>query len=249
MTHDEFSQALKAEIHRHDGMNELELFGKHLSSRPLTKHELRIFLATTGAFFREIPGGILALGLRVTDDWITRDRFHAVSKGATVLYSAVDEFGLSDPRGIGGSHHELFLSMTQHWGFGAEELTDPDCILDEGELLAIATSEFYRRRPIPEALGFHVASELSSNREFVLCEEGFQRFPESYGLRGSDDPVLTFYHVHTLVEPMHGSTSLDGAGIYFEDNPATMAAIMTGAVAFLKPYGRLFRALNRAFYG
>jgi hypothetical protein len=65
-----------------------------LRKKPLDGAGLRLFFASTAEFFREVPGGILALALRLTDDWMPHARFGAVEKGAQILYSAVDEFGL-----------------------------------------------------------------------------------------------------------------------------------------------------------
>jgi hypothetical protein len=240
---------LKSEITSHPGMKALEEFGANLASRPLRRDELRVFLATTAAFFREVPAGILALGLRVTDDWMPRDRFGAVSRGASVLYAAVDEFGLhAMDKGLLRSHHGLFLDMAQDWGVSEAELTNPRYVLGEGEELAALTAELYRRRPIPEALGFHVASEITSEREFTLCYQGFRAFPAAYGLSGPDDPGLMFYFIHTVVEPMHGATGMDSIRMYAEQDPAVFEAGMRGALAFMDGYGRLFEAFNGAFY-
>ena len=245
----EQNETLTAEISEHPGMKSLDAFGANLQSRPLNAKQLRVFLATTCAFFRDVPGGILALGLRVTDDWMDRDRFGAVSKGANVLYAAVDEFGLhAMDKGVGASHHQMFQKMAEHWGMSEADLTNPDSVLDEGELLGILTAEFYRRRPIPEALGFHVASEVTSEHEFTLCYQGFRAFPEAYGMDGPDDPVLNFYYIHTLVEPMHGLTGMDSIRPYAEHDPTVHDAVRRGAMAFMKAYGRLFDGFNKAFY-
>lgn len=240
---------LESEITSHGGMKALEAFGTNLRSRPLERSELLIFLATTSAFFREIPSGIVALALRVTDDWIARERFGAVAKGATILYSAIDEFGLQqagDP--ARETHHHLFLEMAERWGFSEQDLAATSYILDEGEDLGIVTSEFYRRRPIPAAVGFHVASEITSNREFVLCYEGFRSFPYAYRLAGPDEEALKFYYIHTVVEPMHGATALAAAETYASGDGDAIQEIMKGALAFMRAYGRLFEALNQRLF-
>ncbi len=244
-----FSQDLNNAITQHWGWQALETFGANLQSRPLNPKELRTFLATTAAFFREIPGGILALGLRVTDDWMRWDRFGAVAKGAEILYSAVDEFGLHEmDKGIGASHHALFLEMTRNWGIADEELLRPEYLLAEGEHLAERTSTYYRQRSVPEALGFHVASEISSEQEFILCYRGFSAHHESYGLTAPTDKSLNFYYIHTLVEPMHGQTGVSGVESYVARDPSAAADAINGAKAFMDGYGRLFDRFNQTFY-
>jgi pyrroloquinoline quinone (PQQ) biosynthesis protein C len=237
---------LRIAILEHQGMQALEEFGTNLATMPLSQADLRLFLATTAAFFREVPTGILALGLRVADDWRARERFTAVSKAANVLYSAVDEFGLHDlNQGVVETHHELFLAMSERWGISATDLDDPRLILPEGKALGQLTAEFYRHRPIAEALGFHFASEVTSEREFILCFHGLVRFCGAYGLTGPEDPTLNFYRIHTAVEPMHGATSLAAICSYEAVDPAILHGVTGGAMAFMRGYGALFAALNR----
>jgi hypothetical protein len=166
-----------------------------------------------------------------------------------VQCAAVDEFGLhAMDKGLLLSHHRLFLDMARLWGFGEADLTDPAHVLDQGEQLAALTAEFYRRRPIPEALGFHVASEVTSEREFTLCYNGFKAFADEYGLSGRDDSRLWFYYIHTVVEPLHGSAGMDSIRMHAEQDPAAFEGVMHGVRAFMSCYGRLFEAFNTAFY-
>src|SRR5262245_49293536 len=121
---------LASALQAHRGWTALERFGADLNARPLGAQQLRLFLASTSTFFREIPAGILALALRVTDDWMDRDRFGAVRRGAHILLSAVDEYGLHDTaKGLEKSHHELFLDMVERWNIDPAELEDPAHIL------------------------------------------------------------------------------------------------------------------------
>src|SRR5690348_3879916 len=92
------ADAASLRIESHPGMFALRRFGEQLRRRPLDAAGRRLFFASTAEFFREVPGGILALALRLTDDWMPHDRFGAVAKGAQILYSAVDEFGLHQLR-------------------------------------------------------------------------------------------------------------------------------------------------------
>ena len=52
---------LDEDIQSHKGWDQLEEFGALINSRALERDELVTFLASTGCFFKEIPGGILAL--------------------------------------------------------------------------------------------------------------------------------------------------------------------------------------------
>src|SRR5688500_2635855 len=95
------ADAVANRIESHPGMFALKRFGEQLRKRPLDPAARCVFFASTAEFFREVPGGILALALRLTDDWAPHDRFGAVEKGAQILYSAVDEFGLHElERGV-----------------------------------------------------------------------------------------------------------------------------------------------------
>lgn len=245
---DNLATTLQREIAAHDGWEKLEEFGRKLVERPMEREGLKIFLASTSTFFKEIPGGILALALRVTDDWMTRDRFNAVGMGARVLLSAVDEYGLHEPhKGYQKTHHELFVDMTHMWGLSTSDLLDPKYVIPESIELAAVTRDFYRSRHLGEGLGFHFASEKTSDREFQLCMRGFTHFWTSYALKSASDPTLNFYHIHTLVEPMHGSTSADIVTAYGKD-PVNAEYIAAGAAAFMEGYGQFWTALTRAVY-
>ena len=235
-------------IEHHSGMKKLDDFGIQLKKTPMSPETLTIFLASTAEFFKEIPVGILALGLRVADDWMMHDRFGAVTRAASVLYSAVDEFGLHKlDKGIQQSHHTYFLEMAASFGIRENDLIRKEFILPEATTMATLTSSYYRKKSIPEGLGFHMASEVTSDIEFNLCLQGFCAFPDAYGLNGPHDPRLEFYQIHTEVEPMHGSTSRDAVLAYCEREPAAWDAIQNGADAFLNAYGNLFTALELTF--
>jgi hypothetical protein len=234
-----------ARIESHLGMFALKRFGGQLRKRPLDRDGRRVFFASTAEFFREVPGGILALALRLTDDWGLHDRFGAVEKGAQILYSAVDEFGLHQlERGVQASHHAFFLETAAAFGLDRMELEDQAHIVAPAREMAALTALFYRRRPIGESLGFHLASELTSDVEFTLCLAGFQAHPGAYGLTGPQDPKLGFYLIHTQVEPMHGASSRTAVRDYLRRKPSCADEVAAGADAFMDCYGRLFEALT-----
>ncbi len=232
-------------IDAHHGMFALKRFGDQLRKKPLDAAAMQLFLASTAEFFREVPGGILALSLRLTDDWMPHERFLAVEKGAQILYSAVDEFGLHQlRRGVQASHHAFFLETAAAFGITRAALEDPAAITSAAREMAALTALFYRRRPIGESLGFHLASEFTSDVEFTLCLEGLQAHALSYGLSGPDDPKLGFYLIHTQVEPMHGSSSRTAVCDYLARRPECADEIAAGADAFMEGYGRFFATLT-----
>lgn len=239
------ADAVASRIDSHPGMFALKRFGECLRKRPLDTGSLQVFFASTAEFFREVPGGILALALRVTDDWMPHARFDAVEKGAQILYSAVDEFGLHQlRRGVQASHHAFFLETAAAFGIDRPALEDPAAITQAAREMAALTALFYRRRPIGESLGFHLASELTSDVEFNLCLEGLRAHAADYGLSGPDDPKLGFYLIHTQVEPMHGSSSRTAVRDYLARRPDCADEIVAGADAFMDGYGRFFATLT-----
>jgi hypothetical protein len=239
------ADALALRIDSHPGLFLLKRFSEHLHKQALEGTALRVFFASTAEFFREVPGGILALALRLTDDWMPHERFGAVEKGAQILYSAVDEFGLHQlRRGVQASHHAFFLETAAAFGVSRAALEDPAAITPAAREMAALTALFYRRRPIGESLGFHLASELTSDVEFTLCLEGLRAHAAEYGLTGPDDPKLGFYLIHTQVEPMHGSSSRTAVRDYLARRPHCAEEIAAGADAFMEGYGRFFAALT-----
>jgi hypothetical protein len=239
------TDAIAFRIESHPGMFALKRFGEQMRKHALDPAQRRLFFASTAEFFREVPGGILALALRLTDDWMPHDRFGAVEKGAQILYSAVDEFGLHQlKRGVQASHHAFFLETAAAFGVSRSELDDAGSITQAAREMAALTALFYRRRPVGESLGFHLASELTSDVEFTLCLDGIRAHPADYGLTGPDDAKLGFYLIHTQVEPMHGSSSRTAVRDYLTRRPDCADEIAAGAEAFMEGYGRFFATLT-----
>src|SRR3954469_2801637 len=232
-------------IDAHPGMFALRCFGEQLRKKQLDTAALQVFFASTAEFFREVPGGILALALRLTDDWMPHERFAAVEKGAQILYSAVDEFGLHQlRRGVQASHHAFFLETAAGFGISRPALEAPEAVTHAAREMAALTALFYRRRPIGESLGFHLASELTSDVEFTLCLKGLQAHATDYGLAGSAGPKPGFYFIHTQVEPMHGSSSRTAVSDYLSRRPDCADQVAAGAEAFMDGYGRFFDTLT-----
>lgn len=240
---------VEAAIQAHEAFAMLDYFGDLLAREPLSHQHQALFLATLRAFFREIPGGILSLALRVTDDWEARHEYEGTAKGAFILYADVDEYGLHDlDLGKLETHHQMFRRLAEHLGVHSRELGDPINILPEGIRMGSLTTEYYRQKPIAEALGFHWASEATSCQEFNLFLRGFQKHASAYRLTGDDDPVLAFFRVHTLVEPKHKANSIGIIEAYqaMTGDSAVLQAAWQGAKAFLDGFAEMFAAINAA---
>src|SRR3990167_4808449 len=141
---------LKEKIHAHNGMQQLELFGKNFKENFLDNNKLKIFMATLWAFFRETPSGILSLSLRIYDYWNKINPWEAMSKSAYTLSTAVDEFGLDDIRkNLLPTHHQLFKETTHYFQISSDELIASQYILPAGIKIGKATNLYYRKKPLP----------------------------------------------------------------------------------------------------
>jgi hypothetical protein len=241
---------LENEIKDHVALKELRELGRLLVANPLDAHGLKTFFATMRAFFDDLPTGILALALRVSDDWARHDPYEATAKGAYILFADVDEYGLHEQHaGLLPTHHQLFRDLTGHLGVTLEDLASRHHILPSGSDLGALTTEYYRHRPIPEGLGFHLASETTSQREFGYFLRGFQEHEAHYGLTGENDPVLDFFRVHAAVEPAHKSRGRELIEIYAARELGIVPAVRAGALAFMDGFATLFRDLNDTIYG
>lgn len=233
-------------IIRHGALRELERFGEILSAQPLSHEGLATFFGTLWAFFKDVPAGIVALAARVTDEWIKEDRWNGTAKAAHILYASVDEYGLHQHnKHMLPTHHQMFKALTTHLGLSDAELFNPHYILPEGTAMGNNTYRSYRSELLGEALGFHLASEMTSSREFQYFLKGFQRYAASYGLRGEDDPVLAFFAIHCEVEPMHVATGREIIISCLEKNPSIAPQAMRGAMAFMDGFEHMFAALNQ----
>jgi hypothetical protein len=239
---------LSDSIRQHQGWTALETFGQLLSEQALDNRTVKYFLASTACFFREIPSGILALALRVTDDRIDNDRFGAVSSAASILLAAVDEYGLgSNSTKINNNHHQLFAAMAKRFGVTESELHNPDFILPEAIDLAQVTRQLYREGCVAKSIGFHFASEITSDREFELCYKGMAGHLPAYADGSAyiaPEKFLDFYYIHTVVEPEHGSASARAVDLY-GDSEIDRQALLDGAFQFMEAYGAFWLAVNR----
>ncbi|UCL85090.1 iron-containing redox enzyme family protein [Pseudomonas sp. HS-18] len=231
---------------RHNAIKELDRFGQILASRPLDHEGLATFFGTLWAFFKDVPSGIIALAARITDELLAEDTWNATAKAAYVLYASVDEFGLHQhQRHMLPTHHQMFRELTEHLGLSHQDLHNPAFVLPEGVAMGDATHRLYRSDQLGEALGFHLASEMTSSREFQYFLAGFQKYAKEYDLKDEDDPVLAFFAVHCEVEPMHVSTGRDVLVSFLNRDERIGKQALRGAMAFMDGFERMFAALNR----
>lgn len=240
---------LELEIKNHDAMKALDVFGANLEKRPLSAKEQKIFFATMRDFFKEVPGGILGLALQVNDYWEQHEPYEATHKASYILFADVDELGLQEQhKGILPSHHQLFRDLCAHLNISEQDLSSQENILSEGTLLGKDTSEYYRRKGVAAGLGFHLSSETTSNREFNFFLNGFKAHKKHYGLKSDKDPVLDFFAVHTVVEPLHKANGKIALRTFLTKNPQEFTEVRNGAIAFMDGFEKLFSALNQKIY-
>ena len=178
-----------------------------------------------------------------------RDRLNATAEGALILFAAVDEYGLHEMQaGPQRTHHQLYIDVLRHFGITVEDMLDEANILPEGKAMGRRTAEYYRWRSVPEAMGFHFASEATSNIEFGWYLAGFKTFAEEYGLLADGDPALHFFVIHTEVEPGHRDMGREIIKRYARTHKGITPAVVAGITAFLDGYGALFAALNRRLF-
>ncbi len=241
---DEYTRIATA-ITRHQAIQELDDFGRIISDRPLNPDELALFFSTVWAFFKDVPSGIISLAARVTDDWMRDDPWNGSAKAAHILYASVDEYGLHQhTKHMLPTHHHLFLKLINHLGLTDKEIFSQEYMLPEGVAMGNNTHRMYRSDSIGEALGYHLASEMTSSREFQYFFEGFKKYSDVYKLTGEDDPVLSFFAIHCDVEPMHVATGRDILVSYINKDPKIANHAMTGAMAFMDGFANMFKALN-----
>ncbi len=243
-------EALKTDVFSHPAVKVLEAFGENLRSRPLSREEVRVLLASEGLFVLEVPPGVVSLASRLTDEWFEIDAFQATGRAARILYAAVDEYGLNAmDHGLLPSHHQLYVDMAAHWNISSEELLDDRYIVPTGREFARIIRQYYRKEPIVEALGFHVANEATAPLDFGVFLKTFQANREAYGLTAENDPILNFLLVHEDVEVSHREMGVEMVQLYTEGRPDLVERARDGVLAYMEIYGRFFAELNEAMFG
>ena len=134
-------------------------------------------------------------------------------------------------------------------GLWAKSLLDDRNIVPTAREFATTIGEYYRNRPIIEALGFHVANEATAPLDFGVFLATFREYREQYGLKAQNDPHLNFLLVHDDVEVSHREMGVEAVQLYTGGNPALVAQARRGVKAYMECYGRFFAELNDAIFG
>jgi hypothetical protein len=243
-------EQLKAEVFSHPAVEVLNRFADNLQAAPLTDPEMHLLLASEGQFVLEVPPGIVRLASRMTDELFETVPYEATGMAARILFAAVDEYGLNEiEAGLLPSHHQLYVQMAAHWGIDAKALSDRRFIVPSAFEFAAVIREYYRERPIIEALGFHVANEATAPLDFGVFLETFRRFRHAYGLQAENDPILNFLLVHDDVEVSHREMGVEAVQLYTGGRRDLVAQARRGVQAYMDCYGRFFTELNEAIFG
>jgi len=235
------AQKLEKMIFEHEGWEVMEDYGRLLKSRVLPREQLKIYFANQMVTAWDVPPGILALSVRISDDWMSRDAFGSHGVAAKTLFAGIHEYGLHAPERLGiAKHHFLLLKEAhQSWGFDAEELhrmRDSKEIFPVAHELARCIYDFMRLRPVGQGVGAHMAIEVTADREWGLNYKAFSKLWKEYGLKGPDDPAVGFYGIHEEQEPIHASLTTEVAELY--SNIGQEDDVVIGISEFLDVWGR-----------
>ncbi|WP_413208232.1 iron-containing redox enzyme family protein [Rhodospirillum sp. A1_3_36] len=239
----EYNKVAEA-IVSHPAIQELDKFGSLLKDNPLDLDSRAAFLATCWPFFKTVAAGILILSARITDELLETDPWDAQPQGAFILFASVDEYGLHQTNKFNQPHHILFKELSEHLGVSTYHLASSDFVEHAGKAMGELSNRYYRDVSIGQSLGFHLASEMVSSREFLYFLEGFQNHAEYYGLKDKNDPVLSFFKVHSIVEPMHAETGKKSLLYFLNRDPEMAGDVMEGALAFMDGFDNMFKSIN-----
>src|ERR1700722_14043357 len=112
------ADAIYADCSTHPAITALQSFNLHFSSRPLTRSELLLFLASMATFNRHTISGIAILAGRLSDQILPLLPRIGHEIGAYVLDAAVDEYGLRETV----THVELARKFAEHLGLSSAEI-------------------------------------------------------------------------------------------------------------------------------
>jgi hypothetical protein len=226
----------------HPAMLALEEFNAHLAARALTHEELTVFLASMAAFNRHTIGGIAILAGRLSDEILPHRPLAPHEIGAYVLDAAVDEYGLRESK----SHVEMAREFANHLGVSSAEVEARSNACAAALALGDALYSWYRERPTAFALGAHVASEVTSMKEFFAWHDVFLKFPQ-YRL-SMQTPEFEYMRAHYVHEPEHMDNARMCVGRYLEVLPGHGVLLREGAEVYLREYQRLFHELSALIF-
>lgn len=244
------STKLSHTVRDHRAMEILEAtFGTELKRAPLPRATLEHFLACHVASVKSVPTSILSLAMRISNELLPHDYFNAHAVAARTLFAASHEYGLANTEhGITQTHFQLYRDGLQSWGFDPRAILADPRVFPECHEINAYIDELAFRAPVAKALACHFALEEVADREFVLLWEGFSKHWEAYGLRGTDDPALGFYQIHTVQEPLHGEYGLQALQMYLEHIPTDDDILVEGVAEWMAIYERWLAAFQRAFF-
>src|ERR1700691_3767612 len=228
---------------RHPALVALRSFNRHFASRPLSRSELLLFLASMAVFNRHTIGGIAILAGRLSDQVLPLLPRNGHEIGAYVLDAAVDEYGLRETV----THVELARSFAAYLGISAEEIEARDTACPAAAELGDALFSWYRHRPVAFALGVHAASEVTSVQEFVSWHDIFLKFPQYRFAR--ELPEFAYMRAHFVHEPHHIQAAKQCIARYLDVLPEESQALRAGVQAYLTLYQRMFQHLGDAIFG
>jgi hypothetical protein len=227
---------------RHPALVALRSFNRHFASRPLSRSELLLFLASMAAFNRHTIGGIAILAGRLSDQVLPLLPRNGHEIGAYVLDAAVDEYGLRETV----THVELARNFAQHLGFSLADIEWRDNACSAAIELGDALFTCYRDKPVAFSLGVHTASEITSLDEFVPWHDIFLRFPE-YGF-SRELPEFQYMLAHYVHEPDHTDKARACVRRYLDVLPQQRNLVREGARTYLDYYRRMFEQLDALIF-
>jgi hypothetical protein len=227
---------------RHPALVALRSFNRHFASRPLSRSELLLFLASMAAFNRHTIGGIAILAGRLSDQVLPLLPINGHEIGAYVLDAAVDEYGLRET----ATHVELARNFAQYLGLSLAEIECRDNACAAAVELGDALYTCYRDKPVGFSLGVHTASEITSLDEFVPWHDIFLKFPQ-YGF-SRELPQFEYMRAHYVHEPDHINKARLCMRRYLEVLPLQDGLVREGARTYLDLYRRMFEQLDALIF-
>jgi hypothetical protein len=237
------ADAIYEDCSTHPAIAALLSFNRHFSSRPLTRSELLLFLASMATFNRHTIGGIAILAGRVSDQILPLSPKVGHEIGAHVLDAAVDEYGLRETI----THVELARNFAAYLGISMEEIEARENACSTAVELGDALFSWYRERPVAFALGVHTASEVTSVEEFVPWHDIFLKFPQ-YRL-SREMPEFAYLRAHYVHEPDHVNHAKRCIARYLDVLPGERDHLREGVRAYLTLYRTMFHQLSARIFG
>lgn len=227
---------------RHTALVALRIFNRNFASRPLSRSELLLFLASMAAFNRHTIGGIAILAGRLSDQVLPLLPKNGHEIGAYVLDAAVDEYGLRETV----THVELARDFARHLGLSLADVEWRDNACSAAIELGDALFTCYRDKPVAFSLGVHTASEITSLDEFVPWHDIFLKFPEYAFSR--ELPEFEYMRAHYVHEPNHINKARLCVRRYLDVLPQHGNLVREGARTYLDLYRRMFEQLSALIF-